>query len=207
MGGKRGSAHRLIPEVRVAFVPRDRVQGGEELPVVENQVRHQGSLEKSQPTQVHGTRCDAAKGSERRSGKIPSDWRKANVAPVFRKDKKDDPGNYRLVNLTSVPGKITEQVLLEHISGNMKEEMTGSGDKGRAVDVAYLDFSKAFDIVSHSILISKLGSCGLGEWTTRWVRKWLDHWAQRLVTSGVSQGSILEQLLLNTFINVLEEET
>ena len=60
-----------------------------------------------------------------RSGKIPSDRRKANVAPVFRKDKKDDPGNYRLVSLTSIPGKIMEQALLGHISGNMKEEVIG----------------------------------------------------------------------------------
>lgn len=31
---------------------------------------------------------------------------------------------------------------------------TGSANKGRAVGVVYLDFSKAFDIVSHSIIVS-----------------------------------------------------
>jgi len=38
-----------------------------------------------------------------RTGEVPEDWRKASVTPVF---KKEDPGNYRPVSLTSIPGKI-----------------------------------------------------------------------------------------------------
>ena len=41
------------------------------------------------------------------SGKVPVDWKLANVVPVFWKGKKEDPGNYRPVSLTSVPVKIT----------------------------------------------------------------------------------------------------
>ena len=47
--------------------------------------------------------------------------------------------------------------------------MTGWVNKGRAVDVVYLDFSKAFNTVSHSILTGKLRKCGLDEWTVRWI--------------------------------------
>ena len=43
--------------------------------------------------------------------------------------------------------------------------ITGWVDGGRAVDVVYLDFSKAF--VSHNILITKLRKCGM-ECTARW---------------------------------------
>ncbi|GAB0195344.1 mitochondrial enolase superfamily member 1 [Grus japonensis] len=39
--------------------------------------------------------------------------------------------------------------------------MTSWVDEGRAVDVVYLDFSKAFDTISHNILVSKLRKCGL----------------------------------------------
>jgi len=40
-----------------------------------------------------------------RTGEVPEDWRKANVTPIFKKGKKEDPGNYRLVSLTSILGK------------------------------------------------------------------------------------------------------
>ncbi|GAB0206106.1 cAMP-dependent protein kinase inhibitor alpha [Grus japonensis] len=43
--------------------------------------------------------------------------------------------------------------------------MTSWVDEGRAVDIVYLDFSKAFDTVSHNILISKLRKHGMDEWT------------------------------------------
>ncbi|KFP28511.1 RNA-directed DNA polymerase from mobile element jockey, partial [Colius striatus] len=58
-----------------------------------------------------------------RTGEVPEDWRKANVNPVFKKGRKDDPGNYRLVSLTSIPGKVMEQLILNVVTKHMKEKM------------------------------------------------------------------------------------
>lgn len=59
------------------------------------------------------------------------------------------------------------------------------GQSERAVCVVYPDFSKAFSIVSHSILKAKLLRYELDKSAKRWIENWLDHQEQRIVISSV----------------------
>ena len=60
------------------------------------------------------------------------------------------------------------------------DKVTRLVDEGKAVDVVYLDVSKAFDTTSHSILLEKLAAHGLDRCTLRWVKNWLDGWPKEL---------------------------
>ncbi|KAJ7416488.1 RNA-directed DNA polymerase from mobile element jockey-like protein [Willisornis vidua] len=149
-----------------------------------------------------------------RSGVVSEDWNIASITLVFKKGKNEDPGNYQPVSLTSVPGYVMENLILESISTHMKDEKvirisqhrftkgkscltklvafynekTTWIDEERAVDIVYLNFIMAFDTISQSSLIDKLRKCELDELTVRWIENWMKGRSQRIVISGTGSS-------------------
>eukprot|EP00061_Rhincodon_typus_P001230 g14106.t1 len=50
------------------------------------------------------------------SGRVPDDWKIANVTPLFKKNVRQKTENYRLISRTSVMGKILESIVKDEIS-------------------------------------------------------------------------------------------
>ena len=117
------------------------------------------------------------------------DWKSANVTALHKRGKKSCVSNDRPVNLTSIVCKIFESIVRDHILNyffvnklftnkqygfirkrstvlqllKILDDWTECLEKGGQIDVVYTDFEKAFDKVSHNMLIRKLRNFKLND--------------------------------------------
>ena len=144
------------------------------------------------------------------SGIFPSEWKKANITPVHKKQDKSVLSNYRPISLLPCIAKIFEKIVYDNLynylstntlltwrnAGFKKNDSTinqlvyisnliiNALDDGDDVCMVFLDVSKAFDRVWHAGLLHKLRGCGIGGSLFEWLRSYLQNRKQRVVLNG-----------------------
>ena len=147
--------------------------------------------------------------SSLREGRVPKEWKRANIVPLYKGGNKMEPLNYRPVSLTSVVSKLCEtivknrwiqyleqeNIITESQFGFRKERscitnllsfysrvIDGLQERDGWVDTVYLDLRKAFDKVPHKSLIWKLEhSGGLKGTLLEWMKDYLQDREMRTV--------------------------
>ena len=150
------------------------------------------------------------------NGKIPLCWKFSEIVPLFKKGFRSNRLNYRPISLTSVCCKSVERSishsLMEFLESNLLshdqfgfrsgrsvedqlllvyEDVTCWLDSGSIVDVILFDFSKAFDVVPHGILVKKLSALGVAGRLIEWIRDFL---VERQMCVRVSVSVVLVDL-------------
>ena len=149
-----------------------------------------------------------------KTGFFPSDWKKANVSPIFKKGNRSEVKNYQPISLLSNVSKVFERLVYNQLytyivegnlltsknSGFKKKNSTITQlislchkiykglDDNKVVSMVFLDASKAFDRVWHKGLLFILKQLGICQSILNWFSSYLSGRSQRVIVDGCASS-------------------
>ena len=142
---------------------------------------------------------------------LPSNWKIHKVVPIPKAGDLTSVKNYRPISLLSNTSKVLKRIIynkiINHISKDINPRQFGFTKNCSALqqmlifldqiinsplqtDVIYFDISKAFDTVSHGILLKKLWSIGITSTLWSWFKDYLSNRYQRVTINNSYSKSI-----------------
>ena len=174
---------------------------------------------------------------------FPNSMKTTVIKPIHKKHSIDDIENYRPISILPTLSKIFEAAaknqIIDYLESHNKINKNQHAyrtkhstqtclveslnhiyrlvDGKRCTAIASLDLSKAFDSISHTLILHKLSKLGLGKECLYWIQSYLADRKQRTkfksftsdeetIASGIPQGSIIGPLLFICFTNDLVDE-
>lgn len=173
---------------------------------------------------------------------FPDSLKIAKVTPIYKSGSKLDPSNYRPISVLPVISKVFERILYDRLDKflnsnkffskkqygfrpksntlsatiDLVTKIKNKIDQKQIAVGVFIDLKKAFDTVSHNILIKKLSDCGVKSNALNIFKSYLLNRQQiikigdsqsttKQINYGVPQGSILGPLLFLIYINEISQ--